>query len=417
MRRRASVSDAGKTITMTDATDQRPLAGMRVIELGQILAGPFTSTLLGYFGAEIIKIEPPGTGDPIRTWRVMKNGTSLWWFSHARNKKSVTVNLKTSEGQQVVRDLVREADVIVENFRPGQMEKWDLGPDALRAINPDLIYARISGYGQTGPYARKPGFASVCEGFGGFRYVNGFPGEPPVRPNLSLGDTLAGMHAAFGILLAYVRRLKGARHPGQVVDVSIFESVFNMLEGVVPEYSGAGVVREPSGSTITGIVPSNTYRCGDDKLIVIGANTNSMFKRLMAAMGRPELAEDARFADNAGRVAHQSFIDGAIGDWTATLPSADALAVLDAANVAAGPIYSVEDMFLDPQYQARELFERVEVDGEPLDIPAIAPRLSDTPGRTDWPGPALGSHTDEVLTDVLGYDTNRIAALKEAGAI
>lgn len=400
-----------------ESEDDRPLSGMRVIELGQILAGPFTSTLLGYFGAEVIKIEPPGTGDPIRTWRILKDGTSLWWFSHARNKKSVTVNLKTESGQQIVRDLVRKADVLVENFRPGQMEKWELGPDALKAINPNLIYSRISGYGQTGPYAGKPGFASVCEGFGGFRYVNGFPNEPPVRPNLSLGDTLAGMHAAFGILLAYVRRLKGEPAPGQVVDVSIFESVFNMLEGIVPEYSGAGVVRQPSGSTITGIVPSNTYRCADDKLIVIGANTNSMFKRLMETMARSDLAEDPRFADNAGRVDHQALIDGAIASWAGAIPSTEALARLDEANVAAGPIYSVEDMFSDPQYQARGLFERVEVGGEPLDIPAIVPRLSDTPGRTDWPGPELGSHTDEVLMGVLGYDATQVAGLRESGVI
>ena len=395
----------------------RPLDGMRVLEVGQILAGPFSSTLLGYYGAEIIKIEPPGSGDPIRTWRLMKDGTSLWWWSHARNKKSVTINLKTDEGCALVRELAREVDVVIENFRPGQMEKWGLGPDVLREINPALIYTRVSGYGQTGPYASRPGFASVCEGFGGFRYVNGVPGEPPVRPNLSLGDTLAGMHAAFGVLLAYVHRLRGNPDAGQVVDVSIFESVFNMLEGVVPEYSGAGVVREPSGSTITGIVPSNTYRCGDDKLIVIGANTNSMFKRLMEAMGRADMAADQRYAENSGRVEHQDTIDGAIGDWSGTLPASEALAILEQAGVASGPIYSVEDMFSDPQYQARGLFEQVEVNGETLDIPAIVPRLTETPGRTETPGPELGAHTDEVLEQLLGVDAERRAALRKQGVI
>ncbi|MBT8445586.1 MAG: CoA transferase [Gammaproteobacteria bacterium] len=401
---------------MSDSTP-RPLEGMRVLELGQILAGPFASTLLGYYGAEIIKVEPPGTGDPIRTWRLVKDGTSLWWWSHARNKKSVTINLKTDEGCALVRDLVRECDVVVENFRPGQMEKWGLGPEVLREINPALIYTRVSGYGQTGPYANRPGFASVCEGFGGFRYVNGVPGEPPVRPNISLGDTLAGMHAAFGVLLAYVHRLRGNPDVGQIVDVSIFESVFNMLEGIVPEYSGAGVVRQPSGSTITGIVPSNTYRCGDGKLIVIGANTNSMFKRLMDAMDRNDMATDERYAENAGRVEHQDTIDGTITAWAGTLTAAEALAVLEGAGVASGPIYSVEDMFNDPQYQARGLFEQVDINGEALDIPAIVPRLSETPGRTDTPGPTLGAHTDEVLDELLGIDAGRRAALREQGVI
>jgi crotonobetainyl-CoA:carnitine CoA-transferase CaiB-like acyl-CoA transferase len=235
---------------------------MRVLELGQILAGAFTTTILGYFGAEVIKIETPGTGDIIRNWRTVKNGTSLWWWSLGRNKRSITINLKTEEGQQLVRDLCQHCDVLVENFRPGQMERWGLGPDTIKALNPDLIYTRISGYGQTGPYSERPGFASVCEGFGGFRYLNGVPGELPVRPNLSVGDSLAGLHAALGVCMAYIHRLQqGSGHDGQVVDVSIFESVFNLLEGVVPEYSGAGEIRQPSGSTITGIVPSNTYRC------------------------------------------------------------------------------------------------------------------------------------------------------------
>jgi crotonobetainyl-CoA:carnitine CoA-transferase CaiB-like acyl-CoA transferase len=307
----------------------RPLDGVRVLELGQILAGAFATTILGYFGAEVIKIEAPGSGDPIRKWRIVKDDTSLWWWSLARNKQSVTIDLKTPDGQQLVRDLCGQCDVLVENFRPGQMERWGLGPDDIKALNPDLIYTRVSGYGQTGPYSKRPGFASVCEGFGGFRYVNGVPGELPVRPNLSIGDTLAGIHAALGVCMAYIRRLQQGSGHGQVVDVSIFESVYNLLESVVPEYSGAGEVRQPSGSTITGIVPSNTYRCSDGKLVVIGANTKSMFERLMRTIGRDDLAEDERFSENPGRVAHEDLLDGAIADWAATLSMEDALAALE----------------------------------------------------------------------------------------
>ncbi len=390
---------------------------MRVLELGQILAGPFTTTILGYFGAEVIKIEPPGSGDPIRTWRTVKNGTSLWWSSLARNKQSVTIDLKTAEGQQLVRDLCGQCDVLVENFRPGQMEKWGLGPQALKLLNPDLIYTRISGYGQTGPYAGRPGFASVCEGFGGFRYLNGIPGELPVRPNLSIGDTLAGLHAALGVCMAYIHRLQHGTGHGQVVDVSIFESVYNLLEGVVPEYSGAGEIRQPSGTTITGIVPSNTYRCSDGKLIVIGANTESMFQRLMRTMGRDDLAEDKSLANNPGRVAQQQMLDNAIANWVATQTMPEALTALEIAGVASGPILSVEDMFKDPQYQARGAFEEVTVDGEPLHIPSIAPRLVDTPGRTLHPGPKLGEHTDEVLRKLLGLDEKAIQNLRNSGVI
>ncbi len=403
---------------MTQQTQgARPLDGMRVLELGQILAGPFTTTILGYFGAEVIKIEPPGSGDPIRNWRTVKNGTSLWWSSLARNKQSVTIDLRTEGGQQLVRDLCAHCDVLVENFRPGQMERWGLGPDTIKALNPELIYTRISGYGQTGPYAERPGFASVCEGFGGFRFINGVPGELPVRPNLSIGDTLAGIHAALGICMAHINRLQKGTGHGQVVDVSIFESVYNLLEGVVPEYSGAGEVRQPSGSSITGIVPSNTYRCGDDKLIIIGANTEAMFLRLMRAMGRDDLAEDKRFSGNPGRVEHQETLDGAIAEWAATLTMQQALAVLEKAGVAGGPILNVADMFEDPQYQARGAFEEVNVDGEALHIPAIAPRLVDTPGRTDWPGPKLGEHTEVVLAELLGLDSDEIQRLRVAGVL
>jgi crotonobetainyl-CoA:carnitine CoA-transferase CaiB-like acyl-CoA transferase len=403
------------TETQSNQSDFRPLSGMRVIEVGQLLAGPFTGTILAYFGAEVIKVEPPDTGDPIRKWREVRNGNSLWWASLARNKKCVTLDLRNARGCELLRELVNTADVFVENFRPGTMEKWGLGPETFETDNPGLIYARISGYGQTGPYAPKAGFASVCEAFGGFRYVNGFPGEPPVRPNLSIGDTLSGIHAALGVLLAYIGRERGGG--GQVVDVAIFEAVFALLEAVIPEYDGAGVIREPSGSTISGIVPTNTYRCQDDKLVVIGANTNSMFKRLTEVMGRAEMGDDPRFAENAGRVEYQQEVDGAIEAWTMSLPAKDVLAVLDEKAVAAGPIFSVQDMFEDPQYHARGLFQDVTINGEPLKIPAIIPRLSKTPGRTDFPGPELGAHNEEVFGSILGLDQSKQQTLKAEGII
>ncbi|MDC1127655.1 CaiB/BaiF CoA-transferase family protein [Gammaproteobacteria bacterium] len=390
--------------------DLRPLAGLRVIEVGQLLAGPFTGTILGYFGAEVIKVEPPKVGDPIRGWREVRNGTSLWWASLSRNKKCITLDLKTRKGQEVLKKLANTADVFVENFRPGTMEKWGIGPDTFKEENPGLIYARISGYGQTGPAASKAGFASVCEAFGGFRYVNGFPGEVPVRPNISIGDTLAGIHAALGVLLAYIGRQKNGQ--GQVVDVAIFEGLFNLLEAVIPEYSGAGIIREPSGTAITGIVPTNTHRCKDGKNIVIGANTNSMFKRLAKAMDKTEMGDELRFAENADRVANQKEIETIIESWTLQLNSKEVLEALDVAGVAAGPIYSVEDMFEDEQYHARELFQEVSIDGKPLTIPAIIPRLSRTPGKTDFPGAKLGAHNEEVLQDILGYTAQEIAVLK-----
>jgi crotonobetainyl-CoA:carnitine CoA-transferase CaiB-like acyl-CoA transferase len=394
----------------------RPLEGIRVLEMGQLLAGPFAGCVLGYFGAEVIKIEPPG-GDPIRGWRVVRDGTSLWWASLGRNKKSVTLDLSTEQGRAVARAIAAKCDVLIENFRPGTLEKWGMGPAELKQLNPELIVARVSGYGQTGPYAAQPGFASVCEGFGGFRHVNGFPDRPPVRPNISMGDTLAGLHAVLGILLSLTARLRGRAPAGQVVDVAIYESVFNLLESIVPEYDGAGVVREPSGSTITGIVPTNTYLCADGKYIIIGGNGDSIYQRLMRAIGRPEMAEDARFATNAKRVENEKEIDEAILAWTKARSSAQALDALRQAGVPNGPIYSVADMMADPHFQARGMFEQVEVSGKPLKIPAIPPLLGETPGRTDAPGPALGAHTDEVLEKLLGLKAEERAALRAAGAI
>jgi len=402
---------------MPDGPARSPLDGIRVLELGQLIAGPFAGSILGYFGAEVIKVEPPGVGDPLRRWRVVQDGTSLWWRSISRNKKCVTINLKTEAGRALVERLAGTADVLIENFRPGTMERWGLGPDKFKASNPELIYTRISGYGQTGPYAARPGFASACEGFGGFRYVNGFPGEAPARPNLSLGDTLAGMHAALGILLALLQRNRSPEQAGQVVDVAIYEAVFNMLEGVVPEFDGAGVVREPSGSTVTGIVPTNTYRCRDDKFVVIGGNADSIFKRLMTAAGRPDLAEDPRLEDNTGRVKHEAEIDGAISAWTATLDSAAVLDRLETAAVPVGPIYSVREMMADPHYQAREMFEKVDVNGESLRLPAMAPKLSATPGETRWAGPDVGSHNQEIYGELLGLSAEELRQLADDGVI
>jgi len=400
---------------MNQILADRPLSGIRVLELGQFLAGPFAGTLLGYFGAEVIKIEQPQSGDQIRRWRTLKNGTSLWWSSLGRNKKCITLDLKSERGQALVRQLAERSDVLLENFRPGILESWQLGPDDLKALNPGLIFARVSGYGQTGPYASKPGYASACEGFGGFRYINGVPGEPPVRPNLSMGDTLAGLHAAFGVLLALQQR--GKTGAGQVVDVALFESVFNLLESVVPEYDGAGQIREPSGSTITGIAPTNTYLCQDGKYVIIGGNGDSIFKRLMTRIGRSDLGDDPRLAHNDGRVQHEQEIDAAINTWTRQHTADEVLAAMEQARVPAGPIYSVADMFNDPHYQARDLFEQVDVDGELLKIPAILPKLSESPGGTDWPGPELGSHNVEVFGELLGLSESEQAELRQAGVI
>ncbi|MEC8144593.1 MAG: CaiB/BaiF CoA-transferase family protein [Pseudomonadota bacterium] len=397
----------------------KPLQGIKVIEVGQLLAGPFAGTLLAYFGAEVIKVEPPGDGDPIRGWRLLDNqGTSYWWRSLGRNKKSLTLNLRDQQGRVLLGKLLDDADVLIENFKPGTMEKWGLGPEEVKQTNPGLIYTRISGYGQTGPYSRKPGYASVTEAYSGFRYINGFEGDVPARPNLSLGDSVAGLHAAMGILLALLARKNHGDTNGQVVDVALYESMFNLMEGIVPEYSGAGEVREPAGSTITGIVPTNTYLCSDGKHVVIGGNGDSIYVRLMTAIGRADLANDPRMAGNPGRVKHQQLIDGAIAAWTDTLTSAEVIQTMEAADVPVGAIFSIADAFDDPHYLARGMFEQVDVPNlaMPLSIPAILPKLTGTPGGTDWPGGEVGSHTDELLQK-LGLDQDAIANCKERGIV
>ena len=401
---------------MNKAKQDKPLSGMRVIEMGQLIAGPFTGSVLGYFGAEVIKIEPI-TGDPVRYWRLTENNTSYWWHSVSRNKKSITLNLKSEEGRQIAKDLILKSDVLIENFKPGTLERWGMSPDDLKKDNPGLISARISGYGQTGPRSHLPGYASVCEGYGGFRYVNGFPDRPPVRPNLSIGDTLAGLHAAMGVMLAYIQREKDPNGKGQVVDTAIYESVFNLMEAVVPEYSGCGAIREPSGSTITGIVPTNTYLTSDDKHVIIGGNGDSIFKRLMIAIGRPDMAEDPRFEHNQGRVENEKEIDAAIEKWTREHTSDEILTTMDEVSVPAGPILSVEDMMNDEHYIARGMFQEVEANGRTLHIPAMLPILTETPGSTEWPGPELSEHTEEVLTELLGKDEGEITQLREDGVV
>lgn len=394
-----------------------PLAGVRVLELGQLIAGPFATAFLAWFGAEVIKVEPPGTGDPLRTWRVVHKGTSLWWHLMARNKKCVTLNLRVAEGQKIARELAKRVDVVIENFRPGTLEKWGLGYEELKKENPKLILARISGYGQTGPYAQRPGFAAVAEAFGGLRYVTGEPDRPPVRPNLSLGDSVAGLHAALGILMAlYHRDARGGS--GQVIDVALYEAVLNLMEGTIPEYDKAGVKREREGMRLTGIVPSGTYPCADGAYIVIGANGDSIFRRFMVAIGRQDLAEDTRLATNEGRSKHVDEIDEAIAGWTRARKSLEALKILSAADVPSGPIYSAAEMLADPHYQAREVFERVELaDKDYVKLPRLAPLLDQTPGEMRWLGPSLGEHNTEVYTDWLGYPAVELERLSKAGVI
>ena len=396
----------------------KPLQGLRVIELGQLLAGPFAGCMLGYFGAEIIKIEPPG-GDPIRNWREVKDGTSLWWRSLGRNKKCISLDLKTAQGRDIVRQLMKTADIVVENFRPGVLEAWNLDPVSLQKDNPNLIYARISGYGQTGPYSEKPGFASACEAISGFRFVNGYPGEAPVRPNLSIGDTVSGLHAVIGILMALRAKDQAAEQGvsgGQVVDVALYESMFNLLEAVIPEYDGAGVVRQPSGTTVTGIVPTNTYKCADGKFLVIGGNGDSIFVRLMQAVGRADMAGDEKYSTNANRVTHEQEIDKVLASWCSNLPLAEAMSILEASRVPCGPVYSAVEMMADEHFNYRGLFEQVEINGEPLKLPAMMPKLAGTPGGTEWPGPEIASHTDEIL-EGLGMDSATITHLKSLGVV
>lgn len=390
------------------------LRGLRVLELGQLLAGPFAGFLLAGFGAEVIKVEPPGVGDAIRKWRVLDDdGTSLWWRSLARSKRSITCNLRKEAGRALLRKVIADGvDIVIENFRPGRMEAWGLGYDDLRAIDPRIIMVRISGYGQTGPYRTRPGFANVAEAFGGLRYVSGFPDRPPVRTGISIGDSLAGLHAAFATLAAVHERDVAGSGEGQEVDVALYESVLSVMESLVPEYDRRGHIRERTGSALPGIVPSNTYQCADKKFVVIGANSDGLFRKLMHAIGRADLADDDRFAHNDGRSAHAALLDNAIEGWTLQHEQAVVLAALVDADVPSGPINSAADIFADPHVQARGMLETITLpNGTPLRVPKIVPKLGRTPARTHFAGPDLGAHNEEIYGRV-GVSPEELATLR-----
>ncbi len=397
-----------------------PLSGVKVLELGTLIAGPFAARVLAEFGAEVIKIEDPDGGDPLRRWRYLHEGTSLWWAVQARNKKSVALNLKDPRARALAERLALQADVVIENFRPGVLEKLGLGYRQLAEQNPATIMVRLSGYGQTGPMCERPGFGAIGEAMGGIRHVTGYPDRPPVRIGLSIGDSIAALHAVIGALMAlrYRDATGGAgRGSGQMVDVALYESVFNMMESAVPEYDRFGVVRERTGTSLPGIVPSNTYTCADGAPIVVGGNGDAIFKRLMAMIGRPDLGADPQLAHNDGRVPRAAQIDAAIQDWCSRHPIDRALSALEQAQVPASRIYTVADMFQDPQFLARAIIEQqLLADGTPLKVPAIVPKLSQTPGETRWLGPALGEHTDQVL-GTLGVSRQELDRLRREGAI
>lgn len=394
----------------------KPLSGIRVLELGQLIAGPFAAKMLGEFGAEVIKIEPPGTGDPLRKWRMLHGDTSVWWEVQSRNKQSVTLDLRTPEAQDVIRRLVPTTDVLIENFRPGTLEKWGLGWETLHAINPGLIMLQVSGYGQTGPYRDLPGFGVVGEAMGGLRHLSGEPGRPPVRVGVSIGDSLSALHGVIGVLLA-LRHREQQGGKGQAIDVALYESVFNMMESLLPEYSVFDAVRQPSGSALPGITPSNAYPCADGKYALIAGNGDSIFKRLVAVIGRPEMGENPAYAHNDGRAAHAAAIDAAIQDWTSAHTLEDVLAALHDARIPAGRIYDIADICADPHYQARNMILDGQLDdGTPVKLPGIVPKLSATPGGIERKAPRLGQDTATVL-GALGIDEATQAEWARQGII
>lgn len=386
------------------------LAGVRVVEMGQLIAGPFAGKMLGEFGADVVKIESPGSGDPLRKWRMLKDGTSVWWQVQSRNKRSIALDLRAAEGQDIARRLIAGADVLVENFRPGTLEGWGMGWDELRALNPGLVMLRISGYGQTGPYRDQPGFGVIGEAMGGLRHLTGEPGRVPVRVGVSIGDTLAALHGVIGVMMAlYHRKVNGGA--GQVIDMALHEAVFNVMESLIPEYSVFGAVREATGSSMPGIAPTNAYRCSDGFVLIAG-NGDSIFRRLMEAIGRSDLGNAPDLTGNVGRVARVAEIDGAIEAWTATRKVTDVLAAMAAARVPAGKVYTARDIHEDPHYRAREMIVRqVTRDGWALDVPGVVPKLSETPGSLRSAAPHLGEDTDAVLRE-LGFDDEAIAALR-----
>jgi len=390
----------------------RPLAGLTVVELGALIAGPFCAKVMAEFGADVVKLEPPGAGDPLRKWRHMKDGTSLWWHVQSRNKRSVAVDLRQPEGQAIARALMERADIVVENFRPGTLEAWGLGYETIAATNPGLIMVRISGYGQTGPYRERPGFGVIGEAMGGLRHVTGTPDRPPSRTGISIGDTLSALYGVIGALTALEQRRKTGR--GQMVDVALYESVFSVMESMLPEFDAFGVVRERTGSILPGIAPTSAYRCNDGSYVLIAGNGDSIFRRLALAMGRGDLAGDPTLAHNDGRAARQAWLDGEIEAWTSTRAPEAVLAAMEKADVPASKIYTVADIAADPHFIAREMIREIALrDGFKLKVPGIVPKLSATPGGFAGGGPALGEHTDAVLRS-LDYDDERIAALRTA---
>ncbi|MDD3757032.1 MAG: CaiB/BaiF CoA-transferase family protein [Advenella sp.] len=394
----------------------KPLDGVKVLELGQLIAGPFACKMLAEFGAEVIKIEPPETGDPLRKWRLLHEGTSVWWASQSRNKQSVTLDLRQKEGQDVIRLLIKEVDVLVENFRPGTLEKWGLGWEELKAINPRLIMLRVSGYGQTGPYKDLPGFGVVGEAMGGLRHLSGEPGRPPVRVGVSIGDSLSALHGVIGVLLALRHRDQNGGD-GQVIDVALYESVFNMMESMVAEYSVFNEIRQPAGSSLPGITPSNAYRCADGKYALIAGNGDSIFKRLMTLIGRDDIGNDPGFAHNDGRSRQAEYIDGVIGQWAARHSLEDVLQALHESRIPAGKIYDVADIVNDPHYKEREMLLQGELeDGTPVILPGIVPKLSGTPGEVHRRAPTLGQDTASVLS-ALGIDEQTQQQWREQGII
>ena len=401
--------------TATNPVNPAALASLKVIELGQLIAGPFAAKTLAEFGADVIKIEPPGRGDPLRGWRMLKNGTSVWWQVQSRNKRSLALDLRTADGQEVVRKLAAEADVLIENFRPGALEAWGLAPDALLAANPCLIVLRISGYGQSGPYRNRPGFGVVAEAMGGLRHLTAEPGRIPVRVGVSIGDTLAALHGVIGILLALQDRHASGR--GQIIDVALYEAVFNCMESLLPEYSAFGAVRGPAGSAMPGIAPTNAYCCRDGAYALIAGNGDSIFRRLMTLIGRDDLARDPALADNAGRVARVEQIDEVIGTWTAQRTVDEVLALLDGASVPAGRIYTVADIAADPHYAARDMLLPIALpDGSTLTVPGIVPKLSRTPGGHRRNAPGLGQDSNSVLSE-MGLSEQQITELRQRGIV
>jgi len=400
---------------MQRAAAPRPLAGLSVVELGALIAGPFCAKVLAEFGADVVKLEPPGAGDPLRKWRYLKDGTSLWWHVQSRNKRSVAVDLRKPDGQAIARALMERADIVVENFRPGTLEAWGLSYESLAAVNRGLIMVRISGYGQTGPYRERPGFGVIGEAMGGLRHVTGTPDRPPSRTGISIGDTLSALYGVIGALMALEQRRKTGL--GQVVDVALYESVFSVMESMLPEFDALGVVRERTGSILPGIAPTSAYRCNDGSYVLIAGNGDSIFRRLALAMGRADLAEDATLARNDGRAARQAWLDGEIEAWTSTRTPDVVLAAMEAAHVPASKIYTVADIAADPHFAAREMIREIALaDGSRLKVPGIVPKLSATPGGFAAGGPALGEHTDAVLRS-LGYDDERIATLRKSGTV